>query len=371
MRTFIFHEKNEHADRLDEEHWHIGSAYIPGYGFHGTIAIFRDRKHSLHRGAESGPDRHLLELCDSFFSRGRNEPAAWRGPQSLGDVFSEAYLRRKSPELPIAPVSCGFQSGSIGPRFDQGRHPGTPDGGHDHSELEAGMKAYLDAILSKKPISDKWPLVIESMLDIYLGEIPKSFEWNGELYTPESFQAAYPLNYQDYLAVSSFTHRPYYEAFILDIPDNFSNGSFLNVPVEEMYHAVVQALKKGYTVAWDGDVSEDGFKARKGLAIMPEAQVQDSCFEKACAELQVTQDMRQDKFNRLVTTDDHLMHITGMAEDQHGRPYFIVKNSWGPIGPYEGFLYMSASYFKLKTISVHFHKDALSDTYAKKWKLSE
>lgn len=250
-------------------------------------------------------------------------------------------------------------------------YPGTPDGGHDHSELEAGMKAYLDAILSKKPISDKWPLVIESMLDIYLGEIPKSFEWNGELYTPESFQAAYPLNYQDYLAVSSFTHRPYYEAFILDIPDNFSNGSFLNVPVEEMYHAVVQALKKGYTVAWDGDVSEDGFKARKGLAIMPEAQVQDSCFEKACAELQVTQDMRQDKFNRLVTTDDHLMHITGMAEDQHGRPYFIVKNSWGPIGPYEGFLYMSASYFKLKTISVHFHKDALSDTYAKKWKLSE
>lgn len=248
-------------------------------------------------------------------------------------------------------------------------YPGKWGDRHDHSELEAGMKGYLDAILKSKPLSDKSDEVLSAMLDIYLGSAPQTFSWQGKEYTPAGFLEKFSLPFDDYIGITSFSHHPWYQPFILEIPDNFSNGAFLNVPLEEMYQATLHAVKNGYTVAWDGDVSEKGFNARKGLAIIPQSTDIESSFERPGKEITADQGARQELFLSLETTDDHLMHIVGLATDQNGTQYFIIKNSWGEIGPYGGLLYMSEDYFKFKTISVHFHKGGLQNDFLKKWGL--
>jgi len=147
----------------------------------------------------------------------------------------------------------------------------------------------------------------------------------------------------------------------LEVPDNFSQGSFQNVPVEELYAIVVKAINDGYTVAWDADVSEKSFSFRNGMAILPaEGVKKDDLFKKVVSEVKVDQAYRQKGFNSFQTTDDHLMHITGIAKDQNGQEYFIIKNSWGQNNPFGGHQYISTAYFKGKTISVLLHKDALS-----------
>lgn len=248
-------------------------------------------------------------------------------------------------------------------------YPGTISAKHNHTELEAGMKGYLDGVLKSKPITENWIEVIEGILDVYLGKVPATFEWQNKSYDPVGFMDKYPIPFGEYLALTSFTHHPFYKKFILEIPDNFSNGSFYNIPIEDLYQAVRMALNNGYSVAWDGDVSEKGFNAKKGLAILAE-NVTDDSFSSPTVEMPVSQEGRQHLFNILETTDDHLMHIIGIAEDQLGNEYFIVKNSWGEIGPYAGKIYMSAPYFKMKTVSVHFHQGGLSEDMLKKLRLN-
>jgi len=123
---------------------------------------------------------------------------------------------------------------------------------------------------------------------------------------------------------------------------------------------VDHALEQGYTVAWDGDVSEKGFSAREGLAVLPEDPDRPDLFTKPGKEVTVTQELRQQAFMNFSTTDDHLMHIVGMAHDSNGTKYYIVKNSWGKIGPYGGVVYISEAYFRMKTIAVTMHKSAAS-----------
>jgi bleomycin hydrolase len=240
---------------------------------------------------------------------------------------------------------------------------------HDHSEMEAALKGFLDGVLAGKRPSEKWPGAFEAIIDQYMGAVPASFTYKGKTHTPESFKKALPINPDDYVSLTSFAHHPFYETFILEIPDNYSNGRYFNVPLDELQAITAYALSNGYTVAWDGDVSEKGFSAGDGLAILPENENDDDKFKSPVDEVEVTQENRQQAFENFSTTDDHLMHLTGLAKDQNGQTYYITKNSWGEISDYEGFLYMSAPYFRMKTVGLMVHKDAIPADIASKLNL--
>ncbi|WP_298518084.1 C1 family peptidase [uncultured Kordia sp.] len=237
---------------------------------------------------------------------------------------------------------------------------------HNHVEMIAVLKAMLNAYIKNpgKKLSLNWKRAIESVLDIYLGERPASFLYDGKTYTPQSFLEMTKINPDDYVTITSFTHQPYYKSFILNIPDNFSNGSFYNVTLDELVAVTKNALKTGYTVELDCDVSEATFSAKYGIATIPETPVADrkSFTGEVRKEKSISERYRQQEFENFTTTDDHLMHITGLATDQNGNEYFRVKNSWGSNTkrvPNDGHVNMSESFFRLKTISVMVHKDAL------------
>ncbi len=230
---------------------------------------------------------------------------------------------------------------------------------HDHSELERGLKGFLDGIIKGKKLTQKWQVAFTSILDAYLGEAPSVFEVNGNKHTPRSYAASLGLNIDDYVSLTSFNHHPFYEEFILEIPDNYSNGKYYNVPLDEMMEIMDFALLSGYSVAWDGDVSEKGFDARKGIAILPVNEKDPDLFNEIIEEISVDQDLRQNEFESYSTTDDHLMHVVGISLDQNGNKYYVVKNSWGTISPHKGYVYMSEQYMRMKTVSIMINKAAL------------
>ena len=240
---------------------------------------------------------------------------------------------------------------------------------HDHGEMIAVLKGMLDGVLKRKKLSPSWSKAFDCVVDVYLGDMPEEFTYAGKTYTPQSYAESLDINPKDYVNITSYTHHPYYSQFVLEIPDNYSNGNFYNVPMGEMEEIVDHAVKNGYTIAWDGDVSEKGFSAKNGLAILPEDAKREDLFEKPGKEMNVTQELRQITFESYSTTDDHLMHLTGTAKDQSGTKYYLIKNSWGEISDHKGFLYMSEAYFQLKTVSVMIHKDAIPKEIAKKMTL--
>lgn len=241
---------------------------------------------------------------------------------------------------------------------------------HDHSEMSLGLKGFLDGIRKNKSLSPKWPIAFEKILDAYMGSVPEQFSYDGKLYTPTLFLEETGLQLDDYVSLSSFTHHPFYHKFILEIPDNYSNGSYHNIPIEELISTIDFALLAGYSIAWDGDVSEKGFSSKNGIAVLPENPTRSDLFTKPGEEIKVTQENRQANFESYATTDDHLMHIVGIALDQNGNKYYLIKNSWGETGPYEGYLYMSESYAKMKTISIMLHKNGLPSSTARKLSLN-
>jgi len=243
---------------------------------------------------------------------------------------------------------------------------------HNHSEMVAVLKAMLNAYIDNpaRKLSPRWKTSVEAILDIYLGKNTNSFTYEGVNYTPKSFQKMLNIQASNYITLTSFTHQPFYNSFVLNIPDNFSNGSMYNVPLDNFEQTMVNALENGYSIELDIDVSETAFSAKNGIAVVPEND------KKAAESLSgikkektITQAYRQQEFENYNTTDDHLMHITGMAKDQNGTIYFKTKNSWGSEGKrikYGGYVYISAAFIRLKTISVTVHKDALTKTLSKK-----
>ncbi len=260
-------------------------------------------------------------------------------------------------------INTVMRHGIVPEDIYSGKIPGVE--AHDHSELSAVLKGYVDALIGRKKLSDKWDEGFEAILDVYLGEVQENFSVDGVQYHPKAFAMSLGLNPTDYVNITSFTHHPFYTSFILEIPDNFSNGSFINVPLNELETIVDNALKSGYSVAWDGDVSEKGFSAKNGLAILPIDPKSEKLFKSIVKEQNVTAENRQENFESYVTTDDHLMHIVGIARDKEGNKYYKVKNSWGEISDLNGFLYMSAAYFRMKTISITLHKDGIPEHIVK------
>ena len=256
----------------------------------------------------------------------------------------------------------------------------------EQSELDAVLKAYVDAV-AKNPnrkLTTAWLNGLDGILDAYFGEVPETFNVDGAEYTPESYRDHLGINYDDYVNITSFTHHPFYEPFIIEVCDNWRWDSAYNLPMDEMMEIMYNAIDKGYTIAWGSDVSEKGF-TRNGLAVMPveEKKVtagsdQERWVGKAAEqpkeaaktsipeEMTITQEMRQEGYDRKTTTDDHGMHIYGVAKDQNGTKYFMVKNSWGETGKYKGVWYASDAFVRYKTLNVVVHKDALPKHIAKK-----
>ena len=261
---------------------------------------------------------------------------------------------------------------------------------HVHGELDAILKAYLDVVVKKpnKRISTAWRQGVEAILDAYLGEVPETFEVDGKTYTPRSYADALGLVPDEYVALTSFTHHPMYEPFVLEVADNWLWAPYENVELNELKEVVDNAIANGYPVVWAADVSEDGFKWTDGVALMPKVRTADDMegtelsrwlhlsdkerkekqydFKGPVEEITVTPEMRQEMFDRQETTDDHGMEIVGTATDREGNRYYKVKNSWDTNQKYDGFFYVSEPYFLAKTLSILVHRDALPKAIAKK-----
>ena len=233
--------------------------------------------------------------------------------------------------------------------------------------------------------SPEYNELIQSLFDIYLGKVPEKFSYKGKEYTPQSFAASLGLNMDDYVELTSFNHHPYYQKFEVEVHDNWEHYQQYNLPLDELIEVQDYALQHGFTVCWDGDVSEKGFSFKNGVAINPEVKkVEDYSttdrarfekmdekerleevykFEKPFPEVKVTPEIRQEGYEAFVTTDDHLMHLTGIVKDQNGTKYYITKNSWGTErNKFGGYLNMSESYVRAKMIYIMVHKDAIPKT---------
>lgn len=303
---------------------------------------------------------YMDRLKDNYLRRGKGN----LGPGSLAhDVMRVIALNGMVPE--------SAYSGLVGGNT-----------AHNHGELQSMINAIAEVPVKSRNESDDYYKVVNAVLDTYLGEMPTNFTYKGKNYTPKSFTSELGFNPADYVEITSFSHHPFYTKAVVEVPDNWTNERMYNVPIDEVIQIMDYALENGYTVDWDGDVSEKGFSHANGVAINPEVtKVEDFSgtdrarfenmnptqrleevfkFEKPFPEINVTQDIRQAGYEAFVTTDDHLMHVTGMVKDQNGTKYYRTKNSWGTDrNVYGGYLNMSESYVKAKVIFIMVHKDAV------------
>lgn len=304
--------------------------------------------------------KYMNQLQDNYVRHGEGNI----GQGSLSHTFKHAY-----DQVGIVPEEV-----YTGINYDSDRH--------NHSEMVRYIQAIAETAVKMKKRSPEYDKLIENLFDTYLGKLPEKFTYQGKEYTPKTFAASLGLNMDDYIQLTSFTHHPYYTMFDVEVHDNWEHEKMYNLPLDEMMETMDYALNNGYTVCWDGDVSEKGFSFTNGVAINPEVKKVDDYattdrarfekldekgrlqevykFERPYPEINVTPEVRQEGFEAFVTTDDHLMHLTGIAKDQNGTKYYITKNSWGTErNKFGGYLNMSDSYVRAKTIFIMVHKDAI------------
>ena len=269
--------------------------------------------------------------------------------------------------------------------------PGTPQGDslYNFNEFFSVMSPYVDAIAKNKAskISTQWKPGLQGILDAYLGACPESFTYEGKSYTPQSFAQSLGLNFDDYVTITSYTHHPFYTTFAVEVQDNWRNPQSYNLPMDEMMRVIDNALAEGYTIAWGGDVSEDGF-TRAGLAYAVDTKATESLQgsdmarwlkltpakrrsildELGCTvpEITPTQERRQERYDNWELTDDHGMLIYGLAKDQNGKEYYMVKNSWGETGDYKGIWYMTKAFIADNTMDFMINKNAIPKDIRKK-----
>jgi bleomycin hydrolase len=282
------------------------------------------------------------------FAEGGGFPDVLNVIKQFGIVPEEIYLGKKDPEVP-----------------------------HDHKLLESTLKNILrPAALDETQKIDFGFLQrsVDAVCDDYLGKIPDNFDFKGKSYTPKTYAEATGINPDDYVCLSSFSHHPFYSKFALEVPDNWNWESVYNLPLEVLREVMNSSINSGYTFAWAADVSEPGFMFKDGLAIVTEspiAKMNDEAKQnlslKPQKQLAITQELRQKAFDNYETQDDHGMHIVGLAKDQTGTPYYVVKNSWGTeLNQCAGYFYASENYVLYKTTSIMLHKKAIPAAIAKK-----
>ena len=260
---------------------------------------------------------------------------------------------------------------------------------HVHGELAEVATAYVNAVIKNRDrkLSTAWKKGFDGVIDTYLGKLPETFTYQGKQYTPKSFGESLGLNFDDYVSLTSYTHHPFYSQFPLETEDNWRWAPSYNLPIYELMEVLDHAINNGYTIAWGSDVSEKGF-TRNGIAVAADIEALESSgsdqarwvglsqterdaevkklVEKPCKEIEVTQELRQQAYDNYQTTDDHGMLIYGIAKDQTGKKFYMVKNSWGTESKYKGHWYASEAYVAYKTMNIVLHKDALPKTIQSK-----
>ena len=354
-------------------------------------------------------DQHRSGTCWCFATTSFIEAELIRTGKGIFDLSEMFYVRRafelKADKYVRMHGKTNFGAGGLAHdmihiwkeegMLPQEAYPGDAQGDSlpVHGEMDAVLKGYVDQVIRNLngSLTRVWKDGFNGILDAYAGVVPGSFEYNGKEYTPRSFADETGLNPDDYIAIGSFTHHPFYEPFILEIPDNWIWGSIQNVPIDELMELLDHAINTGYSVCWDADVGEKGFEWKSGLALIPSLEIEDLSgsergrwdelsekeqqalfydFSTPKKEKVISQDLRQQWFDNYQTTDDHLMHITALARDQDGKRFYKVKNSWGTGSHiYQGYLYASESYMRAKTIFFMVHKDAVPEALAGKLKL--
>lgn len=265
----------------------------------------------------------------------------------------------------------------------------TGDSLYNFNEFFSVMEPYVKAVATNKApkISNQWKQGLQSILDAYLGKCPESFTYKGKTYTPKSFAASLGLDWNDYETFTSYTHHPFYTAFPVEVQDNWRQPTSWNLPMEEMMKIIDNAVMNGYTIAWGGDVSEPGF-TRDGLAYMVDGKKIQSTKGSDMArwlglsaakkkdiiaelgvnvpEVKTSQELRQERFDNWELTDDHGMVIFGIAKDQNGKEYYMVKNSWGETGAYKGIWYITKTFIAANTMDFMVNKNAVPKDIRKK-----
>ena len=255
------------------------------------------------------------------------------------------------------------------------------------SEMDAVLAGYVGAAVKipNRTLTTAWKRGFDAVVDEYLGEAPETFTVDGKTYTPASYRDAMKINADDYIELTSFTHHPFYTWFALEVCDNWRWSQSYNVPIDELMAVIDNALENGYTVCWGADVSHPGF-TRNGLAILIDEKATAAAAPGSDQERWVgpangrpappapmkvveavpTQESRQIEFDNKTMTDDHGMHIYGIAKDQDGKKYYMVKNSWGVTGKYDGIWYCTEAFIRAQTLDITVHKSALTPALKKK-----
>jgi bleomycin hydrolase len=237
------------------------------------------------------------------------------------------------------------------------------------AEMQAILKSMLDAVVSNPngKLTPSWKKAYNDVLDSYLGAIPEKFKWDNRTYTPKTFaQDRIGIHPEDYIEVMSVTTEPYYKKAMFMVPDNWALARAYNVKMDDLTDIIDNALNKGFTVEWATDVTEKYFSGKEGIAYVPEKDYEDMddsekkyIFSGPKDERAITPEMRQAAFDDYTTTDDHGMHIVGLAEDQNGKKYYIVKNSHGDKSDYKGYIYVTKAYVRYKTTALLLHKNGI------------
>ncbi len=289
----------------------------------------------------------MFTVRNIYMEKARNyvlrQGAAQFGPGGLGhDVIRAIATYGAMPESAYSGLLLGVKQ-------------------HDHTKMDGKLKLYLDSLLKTRPLPPDWMKGVQLILDDYLGKPPETFVYKEKNYTAKSF-ATEVLHFKadDYVNITSYTHHPFYAPFILEAPDNFLNGSYYNLPLDEMIALTARAVEAGYTIMWDADVSNRFFQQGQGLALQ---LADDKNIPKELSpdapEAPYTQTSRQQLYENLTTQDDHLMHLVGVEKSKGGKRFFLVKNSWGNVGPYQGLINVSEAYFAINTVSLVVPKAAL------------
>lgn len=317
-------------------------------------------------------DQAISSTCWSFASNSFIESELkrlGRGDLDLSEMFVArySYLRKMATHLRLKggnfftpggqyhDVMWVLKNHGMVPEL---AYPGLKNGNsyHNHAELDTAIRHYMSALLAKgvTQLQQTNYQYLDSVFDRHLGIVPDNFTYQNRNFTPRSFaKAVLNLNPDDYVEITSYTHHPFYTRYVVEDKYNWTGDLYYNVPVQDFIAIAQRALQKGFTVCWDGDVTEAGFDYEKGLAWLP-------------YQGRNWQQERQRTLNDSTSTIDHMMHITGMVKDKTGKTWYCVKNSWGNnTNALGGYLFMSEAYFNIKTTAIVVHKDALPATIRK------